>query len=85
MDNARYHRKKRLEELAAKAKLRLEFLPAYSPDYNPIEKSWANKKRYLPDNTNDFDSVELAVDYFFFHFQLFMLKFYNKEVSCGYR
>jgi transposase len=29
--------------------MRLLFLPAYSPDYNTIKKSWANMKRALID------------------------------------
>jgi transposase len=38
MDNARFHRKKQLRRLARR-KVRLLFLPPYSPDYNLIEKS----------------------------------------------
>ncbi|MDR0494382.1 MAG: transposase [Treponema sp.] len=43
MDNARFHRKAQLRKLA-RGKVRLLFLPAYSPDYNPIEKTRANMK-----------------------------------------
>jgi transposase len=39
LDNAKFHSKKRLRKLA-RGKVRLLFLPPYSPDYNPIEKSW---------------------------------------------
>ena len=64
MDNARYHSKKKLYKLA-RGKVRLLFLPPYSPDYNPIEKSWANMKRYLRDNCHRFKSLDKAIyDYF---------------------
>jgi transposase len=46
MDNARFHRKKELRK-TARGKARLLFLPPYSPDYNLIEKTWANMKRFL--------------------------------------
>jgi transposase len=41
-DNARFHHAKWLTEWASNQKewLRLEFLPAYSPDFNPIERLW---------------------------------------------
>jgi len=66
MDNASFHRKKILRKLA-RGKIRLLFIPSYSPDYNPIEKSWANMKRYLRDNLKDFQSIKTAIyDYFGF-------------------
>jgi transposase len=64
MDNVPFHRKKRLSKLA-RGKVRLLFLPPYSPDYNPIEKSWANMKRFLRNNLRDFQSVNSAVNYYF--------------------
>jgi transposase len=64
MDNARFHPKKRLRKIA-RGKVRLLFLPPYSPDYNPIEKSWANMKGYLRDNLHNYQSVDDAIyDYF---------------------
>jgi transposase len=33
--------------MCGKAKVNLMFLPAYSPDFNPIEKEWANMKAAL--------------------------------------
>jgi len=39
----------------------------YSPDYNSIEKSWANMKRYIRDNIQKYQSLDSAIyDYFGF-------------------
>ena len=64
MDNAAFHRKSRLRKLA-RGKVRLLFLPPYSPDYNPIEKSWANMKCFLRDNMQQFQSVDSAIYSYF--------------------
>jgi transposase len=61
MDRASFHRKKRLEKLCVKAKVNLLFLPAYSPDFNPIEKDWANMKRALRDTAPFCDLLQIAI------------------------
>jgi transposase len=38
MDNASFHPRKKLTNLCRRHGIKLLFLPAYSPDYNPIEK-----------------------------------------------
>ena len=60
LDNASFHCKKRLQKLA-RGKVRLLFLPPYSPDYNSIEKSWANMKRFLRGSIKKFRSVKDAI------------------------
>lgn len=47
MDNASFHNKYELIEIANDYGIKMVFLPAYSPDLNPIEKCWANFKRWL--------------------------------------
>jgi transposase len=65
-DNARFHRKKILKK-PARGKAGLLFLPPYSPDYNRIEKSWANMKRFLCNNLQDFNLVDSTVYFYFYH------------------
>ena len=47
MDNASFHKSCVVKELIAKAGCKLLYLPPYSPDLNPIEKFWANLKRWI--------------------------------------
>jgi transposase len=65
MDNASFHRKGEMKSLAEKAGVALLFLPAYSPDFNPIEHSWANMKRWLRDNESRFRALDSAIYHFF--------------------
>ena len=66
LDNAPFRRKKYLFEIARRYGIKLLFFPPYSPDYNPIEKSWANFKRWLCDNSKRFPSLYFAVECFFY-------------------
>ena len=45
MDNARYQRCQRVQELAAELQLDLLFLPSYSPNLNLIERLWRFVKK----------------------------------------
>lgn len=47
MDNAAFHKSKKTQELIESVGCRIIFLPPYSPDLNPIEKFWANMKRWI--------------------------------------
>ncbi|NJO03231.1 MAG: IS630 family transposase [Bacteroidia bacterium] len=51
-DNASFHKAEWFTEWAEKQKewLKLEFLPAYSPDFNPIERLWKWIKREFTHN-----------------------------------
>jgi len=47
MDDLAAHKGRRVLELAAAAGGRVEYLPAYSPDLNPIEMAFAKLKAWL--------------------------------------
>jgi len=47
MDNLGAHKNERTLELIALAKAEVRFLPAYSPDLNPIEMMWSKLKALL--------------------------------------
>ena len=47
MDNLGAHRREEIAVALARAGARAEYLPAYSPDLNPIEKMWSKVKEFL--------------------------------------
>jgi transposase len=47
MDNLGAHRPRRIRELIEERGCELLYLPAYSPDYNPIEEAFAKMKNLL--------------------------------------
>ncbi len=62
LDNASFHKRK---DILSKIEsdlpnIRLEFLPAYSPDYNLIELVWHSAKEYIAHKV--FESVEQLED-----------------------
>jgi hypothetical protein len=61
MDRASFHRKKQLEEACKKHGVYLQYLPPYSPDYNPIEKTWANMNKELQNTAPLHGLIETAV------------------------
>ena len=61
MDNASFHRKTKLYEIAGRHQIKILFLPPYSPELNPIEKTWANIKRWLRKNLRFYPSFEDAL------------------------
>ena len=46
-DNASFHLNGNLLELAKQYHIRIVQLPAYSPDFNPIEQCWATLKHWI--------------------------------------
>jgi transposase len=61
MDNASIHRKSVLFDMAEEYRCTLVFLPAYSPDLNPIEFFWGLMKKFLRDFSHKFCSLADAL------------------------
>jgi transposase len=61
LDNATFHRKSTLPILAKKHGCHVLFLPAYSPQLNPIENKWAWLKRKLREILCGYDSLDDAL------------------------
>lgn len=55
LDNASIHKGRETDTLVAQHHSRIFYLPAYSPDFNPIEKAWfvlKNKVRQIVSQQN---------------------------------
>ena len=66
-DNARYYRSKAVSEYLKDSKIKLVFLPAYSPNLNLIERFWKFFKRQVTYNAyyETFNEFKYACEYFF--------------------
>lgn len=65
MDNASFHKSQRTKKLIESVGCRIIFLPPYSPDLNPIEKFWANMKRWIKQKITKIDELYDAITTFF--------------------
>ena len=65
LDNASFHRKSVLYEIAERMGFILIFLPKYSPDKNSIEHTWANMKRWLKSHAKEFATIKEAIYHYF--------------------
>ena len=61
MDNASFHRKKKLYEITRRHNRELIFLPPYSPELNPIERFWHWLKQAVTETLKFCDSLEEAI------------------------
>jgi transposase len=63
LDNARFHKSKKIEKMIMDAGGTLLYLPPYSPDLNDIEHPWFPVKNKIRKNIPNFQSLHEAVDY----------------------
>ncbi len=63
MDNMRTHHSKEVKKVLEDLKIKVIFLPAYSPDFNPIEKMWSKIKSVLRKlKVRTLDNLSNAID-----------------------
>ena len=65
MDNSSFHKSYKIRELIEVARCKLVYLPPYSPGLNPIEKFWANLKRWINQHLPHMDDIHKAISFFF--------------------
>ena len=65
LDNARFHHANAVKVLVQSFGCRLLFLPPYSPELNPIEKTWANLKNWLRKNKALITDIPTAIGRYF--------------------
>ncbi len=65
MDHAAFHKSQKTRELIESVGCKLIFLPPYSPELNPIEKFWANMKRWIKQEIVNFATLFESIASFF--------------------
>jgi len=67
LDQASYHKANSVKKLAEKLNVKLKYLPAYSPNLNPIERLWKFMKKKVTYNRHfeDFDEFQNSLTKFF--------------------
>jgi transposase len=61
LDNASIHKSDEVYDIADSFGINIIYLPAYSPDLNPIEKVWANFKNILRNLRHKYDDIRDAM------------------------
>lgn len=63
MDNATFHKGGRIEQLIQEARCELLYLPAYSPDFNKIERCWSWLKSRIRKQLDQFERLRDAMEH----------------------
>lgn len=63
MDNATFHKGGRIEQLIQEVGCELLYLPAYSPDFNRIERCWSWLKSRIRKQLDEFECLRDAMEH----------------------
>jgi transposase len=71
LDNARYNYSRELIDYVSKSRIKLHYLPTYSPNLNPIERLWKFMKGEVIKNKyyETFHEFKMAIKKFFQYFK----------------
>jgi transposase len=64
MDNGLFHKSETTQKLIESVGCIIIFLPPYSPDLNPIEKFWANMKKWIKQQIESYNGLYQAISAF---------------------
>jgi transposase len=65
MDNASFHKSDKTRHIIEQNGHQLLFLPAYSPDLNPIEQYWAIIKAKIKKCISDYSDLYSCIEFVF--------------------
>ena len=65
MDNASFHKSDKTRQIIEQYEHRLLFLPAYSPDLNPIEQYWAIIKAKIKKSISGYSDLYSCIEFVF--------------------
>ena len=63
MDNATFHKGGKIEQLIQQVGCQLLYLPAYSPDFNKIERCWSWLKSRIRKQFEQFEGLRDAMEH----------------------
>ncbi len=65
MDNGSFHKSQKTKKLIESVGCEVIFLPPYSPNLNPIEKFWANMKRWIQNKIAEIGKLSEVISMLF--------------------
>jgi len=85
MDNCRIHRDDRLAALVVPYGVSIQYLPPYSPDFNPIERSFCKLKAFIKRHNNLISDIDDFGQFLLIALNCFKALYTRRQFEkCGY-